>query len=219
MGLFRRLKASPALIVASIALFVALTGTAVATTTQRSREFDQNAQAQSQEQLDQGADVKNKSLTPKDFKGSVRGAPTPRVRRERQDRQVQQARQGRRGRSVPAMRSAGSGTDPSRSVRHEAVDRAPQISRSPGITSSSRKLGSTTMRVSVTRRSSATSCCRVAIPTGAGSGCKTGVGPEKQGTMALNAVGVIAAGGGCRSQLPELRRGQTRRALHQDHSD
>jgi hypothetical protein len=56
------------LIVAMIALFVALTGTAVATTSAliTGKQIANNSIT--------GADVKNKSLTGKDFKGSVRGA-------------------------------------------------------------------------------------------------------------------------------------------------
>jgi Collagen triple helix repeat (20 copies) len=68
MRLAKRLKVTPALVVAGIALFVALTSTAVATTTQLITG------ARIQNNTITGADVKNKSLTPKDFKGSVRGA-------------------------------------------------------------------------------------------------------------------------------------------------
>src|SRR5262245_22933029 len=67
MRLSRRLKVTPALVVAGIALFVALTSTAVATTAQLITG------AQIKNGSVTGADVKNKSLTPKDFKGSVRG--------------------------------------------------------------------------------------------------------------------------------------------------
>jgi hypothetical protein len=59
---------SPAMIVAMIALFVALTGTAVATTS----ALITGAQIKNNSLT--GADVKNKSLTATDFRGSVRGA-------------------------------------------------------------------------------------------------------------------------------------------------
>jgi hypothetical protein len=61
-------RQSPALIVAMIALFVALTGTAVATTSALITG------AQIKNGSITGLDVKNKSLTARDFKGSVRGA-------------------------------------------------------------------------------------------------------------------------------------------------
>ena len=65
--LARLARQSPAMIVAMLALFVALTGTAVATTSAliTGKQIANNSIT--------GADVKNKSLTPKDFKGSVRG--------------------------------------------------------------------------------------------------------------------------------------------------
>ena len=65
--LVRMARQSPALIVAMLALFVALTGTAVATTSAliTGNQIKNNSIT--------GLDVKNKSLTPKDFRGSVRG--------------------------------------------------------------------------------------------------------------------------------------------------
>jgi hypothetical protein len=65
--LARLVRQSPAMIVAMLALFVALTGTAVATTSAviTGKQIKNNSIT--------GADVKNKSLTPRDFKGSVRG--------------------------------------------------------------------------------------------------------------------------------------------------
>jgi Collagen triple helix repeat (20 copies) len=65
--LLRLLRQSPAMVVAMLALFVALTGTAVATT---SALITGN---QIKNSSITGADVKNKSLTPRDFRGSVRG--------------------------------------------------------------------------------------------------------------------------------------------------
>jgi hypothetical protein len=65
--LVRLLRQSPAMVVAMLALFVALTGTAVATT---SALITGN---QIKNSSITGADVKNKSLTPRDFRGSVRG--------------------------------------------------------------------------------------------------------------------------------------------------
>jgi hypothetical protein len=64
-------RVSPALVVAMLALFVALTGAAVATTSAliTGTQIKDNSIT--------GADVKNKSLTPKDFTGSVRGARGP----------------------------------------------------------------------------------------------------------------------------------------------
>jgi len=58
---------SPAMAVAMLALFVALTGTAVATTSAliTGRQIANGSIT--------GLDVKNKSLTPRDFRGSVRG--------------------------------------------------------------------------------------------------------------------------------------------------
>ena len=65
-GIGRRLRVSPALIVAMLALFVALTGTAVSASGLITGKQIKNSSIT-------GLDVKNKSLTPKDFKGSVRG--------------------------------------------------------------------------------------------------------------------------------------------------
>jgi hypothetical protein len=69
--LARFVRQSPALVVAMLALFVALTGTAVATTSAliTGKQIKNSSIT--------GADVKNKSLTAKDFKGSVRGARGP----------------------------------------------------------------------------------------------------------------------------------------------
>jgi hypothetical protein len=64
-------RQSPALIVAMIALFVALTGTAVATTSALITG------AQIKNNSITGLDVKNRSLTPRDFRGSVRGPRGP----------------------------------------------------------------------------------------------------------------------------------------------
>ncbi len=60
-------RVSPALVVAMIALFVALTGTAVATTSAliTGKQIKNSSIT--------GADVKNKSLTARDFRGSLRG--------------------------------------------------------------------------------------------------------------------------------------------------
>jgi hypothetical protein len=66
-ALVRLVRQSPAMIVAMLALFVALTGTAVATT---SALITGN---QIKNSSITGLDVKNKSLTPRDFRGSVRG--------------------------------------------------------------------------------------------------------------------------------------------------
>jgi hypothetical protein len=65
--LVRLLRLSPAMVVAMIALFVALTGTAVATTSAliTGSQIRNNSIT--------GADIKNKSLRPIDFRGSVRG--------------------------------------------------------------------------------------------------------------------------------------------------
>lgn len=68
--LARFVHPSPALVVAMIALFVALTGTAVAT---NSATFALITGKQIKNGSITGLDVKNKSLTPKDFRGSVRG--------------------------------------------------------------------------------------------------------------------------------------------------
>jgi hypothetical protein len=67
----RFVRQSPALVVAMLALLVALTGTAVATTSAliTGKQIANSSIT--------GLDVKNKSLTPKDFKGSVRGARGP----------------------------------------------------------------------------------------------------------------------------------------------
>jgi hypothetical protein len=67
----RFVRQSPAMVVAMIALFVALTGTAVATTSALITG------AQIKNSSITGLDVKNKSLTAKDFKGSLRGARGP----------------------------------------------------------------------------------------------------------------------------------------------
>ena len=60
-------RMSPAMVIAMVALFVALSGTAVATTSALITG------AQIKNSSITGADVKNKSLTPRDFRGSVRG--------------------------------------------------------------------------------------------------------------------------------------------------
>jgi hypothetical protein len=66
--LARFFRVSPAMVVAMLALFVALTGTAVATTsTLITGKQIKNSSIT-------GIDVKNRSLTAKDFRGSVRGA-------------------------------------------------------------------------------------------------------------------------------------------------
>jgi hypothetical protein len=65
--LARLVRQSPAMIVAMLALFVALTGTAVATTSALITG------AQIKNSSITGADVKNRSLRPIDFRGSVRG--------------------------------------------------------------------------------------------------------------------------------------------------
>jgi hypothetical protein len=69
--LVRFVRQSPPMIVAMIALFVALSGTAVATTSAliTGNQIKNNSIT--------GIDVKNKSLTAKDFRGSVRGARGP----------------------------------------------------------------------------------------------------------------------------------------------
>lgn len=63
----RLVRVSPAMVIAMLALFVALTGTAVATTSAliTGKQIKNSSIT--------GLDVKNKSLTPKDFRGSVRG--------------------------------------------------------------------------------------------------------------------------------------------------
>jgi hypothetical protein len=65
--LVRLVRQSPAMIVAMLALFVALTGTAVATTSAliTGNQIKNNSIT--------GLDVKNRSLRPIDFRGSVRG--------------------------------------------------------------------------------------------------------------------------------------------------
>jgi hypothetical protein len=68
--LARFVHPSPAFVVAMIALFVALTGTAVAT---NSATLALITGKQIKNGSITGLDVKNKSLTPKDFRGSVRG--------------------------------------------------------------------------------------------------------------------------------------------------
>jgi hypothetical protein len=65
--LVRLARQSPAMIVAMLALFVALTGTAVATTSALI------GSAQIKNNSITGLDVKNRSLRPIDFRGSVRG--------------------------------------------------------------------------------------------------------------------------------------------------
>jgi hypothetical protein len=65
--LVRLVRQSPAMIVAMLALFVALTGTAVATSSALI------GSAQIKNNSITGLDVKNRSLRPIDFRGSVRG--------------------------------------------------------------------------------------------------------------------------------------------------
>ena len=66
------MRLSPAMVVALLALFVALTGTAIATTSAliTGREIANGSIT--------GLDVKNRSLTPVDFRGGVRGPAGPR---------------------------------------------------------------------------------------------------------------------------------------------
>lgn len=64
----RLVRQSPAMVVAMLALFVALTGTAVATTSALITG------AQIKNGSITGADIKNKSLKPVDFSGAIRGA-------------------------------------------------------------------------------------------------------------------------------------------------
>ena len=77
--LVRLVRQSPAMVVAMVALFVALSGTAVATTSAliTGAQIKNNSIAGIDVKNNSiaGIDVKNKSLTAKDFKGSVRGAP------------------------------------------------------------------------------------------------------------------------------------------------
>jgi hypothetical protein len=63
-------RQSPAMVVATLALFVALGGTAVAAGTLITGKQIKNSSIT-------GADVKNKSLTQRDFRGSVRGPRGP----------------------------------------------------------------------------------------------------------------------------------------------
>lgn len=69
--LARLVKVSPAMVVAMLALFVALTGTAVATTSVliTGKQIRNGSIT--------GADVKNKSLTARDIRGRLRGARGP----------------------------------------------------------------------------------------------------------------------------------------------
>jgi hypothetical protein len=69
--LARLARQSPSMIVAMLALFVAMGGTAIAA----SSALITGKQIKNSSIT--GADVKNKSLTPKDFRGSVRGARGP----------------------------------------------------------------------------------------------------------------------------------------------
>jgi hypothetical protein len=69
--LARLARESPSMIVAMLALFVAMGGTAIAA----SSALITGKQIKNSSIT--GADVKNKSLTPKDFRGSVRGARGP----------------------------------------------------------------------------------------------------------------------------------------------
>jgi Collagen triple helix repeat (20 copies) len=89
--LARLVRQSPAMIVAMLALFVALTGTAVATTSAliTGKQIANSSIT--------GLDVKNKSLTPKDFKGSVRGPRGAAGARGPQGAQGAQGPQGPQG--------------------------------------------------------------------------------------------------------------------------
>jgi hypothetical protein len=90
-GIARRLRVSPPLIVAMLALFVALTGTAVSATSAliTGKQIKNNSIT--------GADVKNKSLTPRDFRGSVRGPRGPQGLQGIQGIQGIQGAQGAQG--------------------------------------------------------------------------------------------------------------------------
>jgi hypothetical protein len=82
---------SPAMLVALLALFVALTGTAVATTNAliTGRQIANGSIT--------GLDVRNKSLTPLDFRGSVRGPVGPRGAQGPQGAAGAQGSQGAQG--------------------------------------------------------------------------------------------------------------------------
>jgi Collagen triple helix repeat (20 copies) len=82
---------SPAMIVALLALFVALSGTAVATTSAviTGRQIANNSIT--------GLDVRNKSLTPLDFRGSLRGPAGPRGAQGAQGAQGVQGSHGAQG--------------------------------------------------------------------------------------------------------------------------
>jgi hypothetical protein len=76
--LLRLVRQSPAMVVAMVALFVALSGTAVATTSAliggNQIKNSSIAGIDIKNNSLTGADVKNKSLTAADFRGSIRGA-------------------------------------------------------------------------------------------------------------------------------------------------
>jgi len=99
------------MIVAMLALFVALTGTAVAAT---SGLIITGKQIRNSSIT--GLDVKNKSLTPKDFKGSVRGPAGPQGPAGRQGPQGPQGVPGAAGTARGYARVAADGTlDPATS--------------------------------------------------------------------------------------------------------
>jgi Collagen triple helix repeat (20 copies) len=85
------MRVSPAMLVAMLALFASLTGTAVATTSAliTGKQIRNNSIT--------GADVKNRSLTPRDFRGSVRGPRGPRGPQGLQGLQGPQGIQGLKG--------------------------------------------------------------------------------------------------------------------------
>ena len=95
--LTRVARQSPALIVAMLALFVALTGTAVATTSALiTGKSIKNGSIT-------GLDIKNKSVTAADIKGQLRGPQGSDWRAGCSGSEGRQGRQGRQGRAGAQM--------------------------------------------------------------------------------------------------------------------
>jgi hypothetical protein len=131
-------RVSPALVVAMLALFVALTGAAVATTSAliTGKQILNNSIT--------GADVKDKSLTPKDFKGSVGGARGPAGTAGPQGPAGAQGPQGAQGPAGPKGDTGDTGATGSQGLKGDTGETGEQGPAGTSIATHIRNVGSVT---------------------------------------------------------------------------